>query len=119
MLLPLALFAPSMASAQTVSQFLGLFNICAGLMVVVGIVLFLGGFVGYLVVLGTDKRKQGLYVMMWGITVLFVLAVILGVINMLQGPLAFLLGMGVIIFLAIVIIISISKFNSAPPPEHK
>ena len=100
---------PAIAAAQTVSTFLGLFNICAGLMVVAAFLAFAGGFIQYLVLLGTERREKGLQLMLWGVTILFVLVVLLGVINILQGPIAFLIGVVAILFLCFVVLVSVSK----------
>ena len=116
--LALASLAPAIASAQTLSSVLGLFNVAAGLMLVVGILTFFGGFIGYLVLLGTEKRKDGLYVMVWGIAVLFVLAILMGAIDMLQGALSFVLGFGLVILCVIVIIQSLAKSGGAPKEDH-
>ena len=114
-------FLPGIAAAQTFSTFLGLFNICAGLMVVAAFLTFAGGFIQYLVVLGTEKRKEGLSYMMWGVNILFVLVVMLGIINILQGPISFIIGIVVILFLCFVVVLSISKSKGSghPPSEHE
>ena len=111
---------PCVAAAQTVSTFLGLLNICAGVMIVAALLVFMGGFIRYLVLLGTDRRAMGLELMLWGVTILFVLVVMLGIVNILQGPLSFIIGIGVIIFLAVVIATSVLKAGKKPaePEEH-
>lgn len=114
-----AVLVPAVASAQTITQVLSLFNVFAGVMLVVGILTFLGGFIGYLVLLGNEKRKEGLFVMVWGLAILFVLAILLGALKMLQGPLSFVIGMAVMIFLLVVIIVSLSKAGGSEPAEHK
>lgn len=100
---------------STVSIFLGLFNICAGLMVVAALLFFLGGFLNYLILLGTERRKEGLVLMVWGVVILFVLVVLLGIIDILQGPFFFLLAIGLVIFLAIVAVLSIKPGSSEKP----
>ncbi|HVM73523.1 MAG TPA: hypothetical protein VMU13_01430 [Candidatus Paceibacterota bacterium] len=114
---PPLLLVPGVAFAQTLSTFLGLFNMFAGVMLVAALIAFFGGFIRYLIVLGNERRKQGLYLMYWGIMILFVLTILLGIINILQGPLSFLIGMAVVIFLCIVIVLSLSKTGAAKPPE--
>jgi hypothetical protein len=102
---------------DTISTFLGFFNIVSGVMLVGGLLLFFGGFMRYLVVLGTERRNQGLVLMTWGIAILFVLVVLLGIVNTLQGPLAFIVGMGIGIFVCVVIIVSFSKSGGASTSE--
>ncbi len=115
-----AVFIPGIAAAQTVATFLGLFNICAGLMIVAAILIFVGGFVQYLVLLGLEKRTEGLKLMFWGVTILFVLVVLLGIINILQGPIFFIIGVFIILFLCFVAVLALAKAGkpSAAPPEH-
>lgn len=62
-------------------QVLGFFNLIVGLMVVISVTLFLGGFVIYLIRLGTwpTYRTQALRIMSWGVAVLFTLVLILAV----------------------------------------
>jgi asparagine N-glycosylation enzyme membrane subunit Stt3 len=105
---------------DTISTFLGFFNVCAGLLVVAAFLAFFGGFIRYLVVLGTERRKEGLKLMFWGITILFVLVVILGVINILEGPISFLIGVAIILFLCFVAVLSIGSKggNAGARPEH-
>jgi len=114
-----AVIVPGIADAQTVSAFLGFFNICAGLLVVGAFLAFAGGFIRYLVVLGTEKRQEGLKLMMWGVNILFVLAVLLGIINILQGPLSFIIGIVVILFLCFVVVLALAKANKPSPPQEE
>jgi hypothetical protein len=79
-----ACILPDIALAQTVSQFFGIFNAIAGIMLVVAILLFIGGFIIYLVRLGIPSRVEGLNIMQWGVMTLFVLAVMLGIIELIQ-----------------------------------
>jgi hypothetical protein len=111
---------PAVAAAQTVSTFLGLFNICAGLMVVAALLFFAGGFIQYLVLLGTERRREGLKLMTWGIIILFVLVILLGIINILQGPISFLIGIIAILFVCFVIVLAIGKSGGSggKPESH-
>ena len=93
----------------TIATFLSFFNLCAGLMIVAAFLSFSGGFVGYLVLLGTERRKEGLALMMWGVVILFVLAVLLAIVNVLQGPLTFILGIGLAIFVCVVVVLALSR----------
>ena len=60
-------------------QVLGFFNLFVGVMVVISVTLFLGGFIMYLVRLGTwpTYRTEALRLMSWGLSVLFTLVLIL------------------------------------------
>ncbi len=84
-------------------------------MVVAAFLSFIGGFLRYLILLGTERRKEGLVLMVWGVVILFVLVVLLGIIDILQGPFFFLLAMGLVIFLAIVAVLSIKPGSSEKP----
>jgi len=68
----------------TVSQFFGFFNIIVGLMLVASLLLFFGGFIAYLTRLGLENRMDGLKYMYYGISVLFVLIVLLAIVHYLQ-----------------------------------
>ena len=95
--------------------FLGFFNICAGVMVVASIVAFGGGFIQYLVRLGTEERKEGLEAMAWGATILFVLVVLLGLINTLQNYFIMALGAFIVLF---VILVAVAALNRGGTEEH-
>lgn len=69
----------------TVAQAFGFFNIIVGVMLVIAILLFLGGFIVYLSRLGLEGRVSGgLRYMYRGIAVLIVLVILLGIVNFLQ-----------------------------------
>ena len=102
----------------TIASLLGFFNICAGLLFVAALLTFLAGFIRYLILLGNDRRKDGLAMMYWGITILFVLVVLLGIVNTLQGPLAFLIGAGVALFIVFAILVSMGKEKKSEPKHE-
>ena len=68
----------------TFSQAFGFFNVVVGLMIVAAFLLFFGGLTGHLTRLGLESRIEGLNVMYYGVTVLFVLVVLLGIVHFLQ-----------------------------------
>lgn len=72
------------ASNFTVSQAFGFFNILVGLMLVAALLFFFGGFIAYLSRLGLENRVQGLRYMYYGITILFVLVILLAIVHYLQ-----------------------------------
>ena len=81
----LTLVLPSAVRAQTVSQFFGILNATAGVMLLAGVLIFIGGFIIYLSKLGTVSRSEGIYIMQWGVITLFVLAVMLSIIELIQS----------------------------------
>lgn len=68
----------------TLSAGIGLFNIMAGLMLVAAFLSFFGGAIAYLSRLGLEGRVDGLMYMLWGVRILFVLVVLLGVVQYVQ-----------------------------------
>jgi cytochrome bd-type quinol oxidase subunit 2 len=78
---------PSFVYAQTtgVPEIIGLFNIVVGFMFVCACLLFGGGLISYGVNFGNAERMQGIKLMEWGVATLFVLIVLLGVVQFLQG----------------------------------
>lgn len=69
----------------TVAQAFGLFNIVVGVMLVIAILLFLGGFIVYLSRLGLEGRVSGgLRYMYRGVAILIVLVILLGIVNFVQ-----------------------------------
>ena len=47
----------------------------------VSILAFVGGFVLYIIRLGTDRRREGLIIMEWGVTMLFVVVILIFILN--------------------------------------
>ena len=72
------------ASGFTLTQAFGFFNIIVGLMIVASFIFFFGGLAGWLARLGLENRVEGLVSMYWGVTILFVLVIMLGIVNFLQ-----------------------------------
>jgi hypothetical protein len=104
----------------TISTLLGFFNICAGIMLTAALLLFIGGFIRYLILLGTERRNLGLVLMFWGMTILFVLVVLLAIIDVLQGAFAFLLGIAIALLICFAIVIGLAKIkpDGGAPAEH-
>lgn len=85
-----AVLMPVVASAQTLLNTLALvstfLNALIGLFITIAILVFFWGLIQYLLNLGSDeKRKEGLYIMTYGIIALFVMVSIWGIIRLLQG----------------------------------
>jgi cytochrome bd-type quinol oxidase subunit 2 len=105
----------------TLSQIFGFFNIMVGLMLVAALLLFFGGFISYLTRLGLDNRVQGLRYMYWGLTILFVLIVLLGVVNYVQYHQAVvfaIVGVLVVIFVAWAVIKVSQASGNGDDEEH-
>lgn len=114
---------PGLAHAQTtgVPEIIGLFNIVTGLMFVCAFAMFGGGFISYGVNFGNSERVKGIKLMEWGVATLFVLVVLLGVVQFLQGH-----GGVANVIVAIVIImvvvggaLSVLTQESEPKKEEK
>lgn len=81
-LIPLLLVAvPAAASAQVVYQVTSLFDLFSGLLVAGSIVFFLGGFTLYLARLGRIYRTEGINLMQWGVSMLFLFILIVGLLR--------------------------------------
>lgn len=72
------------AGVFSLSAVIGLFNIIVGLMLVAAFLMFFGGLAGYLTRLGLVGREQGLHYMNWGVTILFVLIILIGIVQFFQ-----------------------------------
>lgn len=69
---------------MTLSEFVGIFNVFVGILLVAALLFFFGGFVLYLVRLGTEHRSEGLDYMKQGNTILFILVVLLIIVQFIQ-----------------------------------
>ncbi len=113
-----SLVAPAVAFAQTtdtISTVLGLLNIVVGVLIVLSLLLFLAGFIEYLVFLGSDYRVRGLHRMAWGVTVLFVDVLLVAVADIIQA--AFFAVVGFVIVVVGFMAISVSASKVAPKSE--
>ena len=84
--LALVLLTPVIASAQTFTQAVGLFNVFVGLMVTGALLTYGIGFVIWFVRLGTwpTYRTEGIKIMEWSVVILFVLVLLLGIVQYVQ-----------------------------------
>lgn len=78
-----AVFFPFTASALALNQVLGFFNIVVGLFLTAAIVSFGAGLILYWTRYGTWPREDAFPFMTFGITILFVLSVLLAIIHFL------------------------------------
>src|SRR3990167_8019990 len=103
--LPLVLFAtPLSVSAQTLFQVTGVLNIFVGLLVVAAFVAFGTGLVYYLAHLELEKRIHGIHIMEWGVSIVFVLIVLLAVAKFVREYTSIVIGIvSVVMFLLLVI----------------
>ncbi|PIR83702.1 hypothetical protein COU18_03445 [Candidatus Kaiserbacteria bacterium CG10_big_fil_rev_8_21_14_0_10_51_14] len=78
---------PISASAFTIPQVIGLFNVFVGLMLTVAILLFCAGFITWIARLGTwpSYRTEAIKIMEWSVVVLFVLVVLLAIVQFFQN----------------------------------
>lgn len=85
--LPLTLLIPTSASALTIQQTIGFFNVFVGLMLTVAILLFCAGFIVWACRLGTwpSYRTEAIKMMEWSVVVLFVLVVLLAIVQFFQN----------------------------------
>ena len=83
---------------------IALFNIVVGLMLVMSILMMGGGLMMWYVRLGTSPtyRDEAIEIMQWGVAVLFVLVVLLGVAQFVQTHMAIsMLAIGAVVAAAI------------------
>ncbi|MBM3261239.1 hypothetical protein FJY93_02365, partial [Candidatus Kaiserbacteria bacterium] len=80
-------FVPHAVAAEvsTISETIGLLNILTGFMFVAAITIFVGGIISYWIDFGNSERIKGIKLMEWGVAILFVLVVFLGVVQFFQG----------------------------------
>lgn len=102
----------------TTTQLLAFFNLFVGVMLVASIGLFVGGFIVYLVRLGTwpTYRDEAIEVMKWGVSILFTLILILAAQQFLLSHLKVAVTIGALIIIAIVLQALMSA-SPAPPPK--
>ena len=70
------LIAPAFVHAQTVFQAWNVLNLFTGILLAISMVFFGGGFALYLARLGRTYRSEGLNIMQWGVSTLFVFVVL-------------------------------------------
>jgi len=101
----------------TTTQVLAFFNLFAGIMLTASIGLFIGGFIIYLVRLGTwpTYRESAVQLMMWGVSILFTLVLVLAVQQFLLDHLMVAVVIGALIIIALVI----WALASSAKPEEK
>jgi hypothetical protein len=103
---------PGYAHADGISQVAGLFNILAGLMLVVSFLLFFGGLGMWMARLGTfpTYRDDAIMMMQWGVAILFVLAALLALVQFIQKntDIAYMILGGVVVAVGIWIALTVA-----------
>lgn len=98
---------PSLAFAQTLFQVAGVLNIFVGLMVTAAFVTFGVGLLYYFANFVLERRKVGIYIMEWGVSIVFVLIVLLTLVRFIRHYTETVLGIvsfAVFVFIIIVLI---------------
>ncbi len=104
-------------------QVLSMFNLVVGLMLVASLLLFLGGFIQYLIRLGTwpTYRTESIRIMEWGVSVLFALIILLAIQQFLVRHLIVavsIVGMMLVLLIIWLIIAAIGSEKPAAPPRE-
>ena len=112
---------PAFAHAQTatISQVVGLFNVAVGVMFAIAVTTFFGGLISYVVYFGNFEREKGVGIMEWGVSILFVLVVLLGIVGFLQnhaGVTNVIAGLIVVVAVAWVVF-TVATTEQAAPKE--
>ena len=76
---------PWVASAQVLGQFVGYLNILVGLLLVAAFLCFGSGLIVYVSRFGLVGRDLGIQQMSWGVTILFVITVMLWGVRFVQN----------------------------------
>ncbi|MDO8552018.1 MAG: hypothetical protein Q7S01_00645 [bacterium] len=100
---------PNSASAMTLVQFFGFLNIFVGLFLTISLILYGAAIIIYTTRFGCPNRDESLKLIEWGIAIVFVLIVLLGIVQYFQrnpanmayiiGIIAFLLVIGLLYYL--------------------
>ena len=104
----------------TIGSLFGLFDLVAGLLLVAAILTFGGGLATYFGRLGLAVREESILTLEWGVRLLFVLVLMLGLVQYVQNHTAVVLEL-----LAILILIglgylalTIVQTPHTPPEDH-
>ncbi len=88
--IPLSLFAPLVASAQTATDVINIVirvinNALVPLVLAVAFLVFIWGLYQYFIAGSEEDKKQGRSLMIWGILAFFVMLTVFGIVNVLQN----------------------------------
>ena len=100
------------------TQLLTFFNLLAGTMLTISLGLFIGGFILYIVRLGTwpTYREEAVEIMKWGVSILFTLILLLAVQQFLLRHLTVAVTIGAIVIVGVIAWVLISGLSE---PEKK
>ncbi|HTR18913.1 MAG TPA: hypothetical protein VMH91_02980 [Candidatus Paceibacterota bacterium] len=80
---------PALASAQSLLNTLGFFNVLLngliGLLITLAIIAFFWGLIKYLFTGATEGKAEGLKIMLYGVITIFVMVSIWGIVRLLQS----------------------------------
>jgi cytochrome bd-type quinol oxidase subunit 2 len=94
---------PNAASAMTLVQFFGFLNIFVGVFLTLALILYGAAVIVYFTRYGTPHRDESLKLIEFGLTILFILIILLGVVQYFQshpGNMTYIVG--TIIFLLVI-----------------
>jgi len=120
-LVPLLILAtPLSAEAQTLFQVVGLLNIFVGLLVVAAFVTFGTGLVYYLAHIELEKRIYGIYIMEWGVSIVFVTIVLLAIAKFVRDYTGVVIGVAsVVTFLLFMLAVAYVLSTSGHAKEKR
>ncbi|NBV76775.1 hypothetical protein EBR66_01255 [bacterium] len=75
-ILAVAILVPEFVCAQSLYQVWNVANLFSGILIVVSFIFFFGGFALYIARLGRTYRSEGIDLMQWGVSFLFVFLVL-------------------------------------------
>lgn len=103
------------------AQVLGYFNLLVGLMLVASLVLFLGGFVIYLVRLGTwpTYRDEAVKLMLYGVAVLFTLIALLAIQQFLSAHLLVAVSFVALVVIVAIVWLIVKDITTTEPPKKE
>ena len=107
-------------SGFSIGQVFGLLDIVAGLLLVAALLTFGAGLSTYFSRLALAKRNESILTLEWGVRLLFVLVLVLGIVEYVQQHTALVLQiLAVAVVLAIVyVVFQIAQSSGAGEDEH-
>ncbi|MDO8522161.1 MAG: hypothetical protein Q7S08_02650 [bacterium] len=116
-----AIFIPGTASAMTLVRFFGFLNIFVGLFLTLALILYGAAVIVYFTRYGTPHRDESLKLVEVGLTILFILIVMLGIVQYFQshpGNMAYIIGTIVFVLVIGLVIYAYSggKEKKEQPP---
>ena len=99
------LLLPTVASAEGLSVIVGVFNIFVGILLALSLIIYVGGMIVWVIRLGAwpSYRDEAIGILKWPVAILFVVAILLAIANLVQTHLrqaTFVLGVIIVIAVA-------------------